>query len=157
MKLSFLQSVKGKRSFIFLFKILVSSFIFIGSNHCVFEEAYSLLLSITTNENIAHLPNHVGANHPHKHPESSSNESHSHGQSDPMFLLGLSQGIFFILKSIGLILISSLLFSLSFSFIFKKICLELNPSKIFEWDFYKFHSFLQVHSIVSPRAPPAFS
>lgn len=158
MELSFLQKVKRKRDYKFIFKILVSVCIFVGSNHCVFEEAFSLFISFaTTTEKISHLPNHVGANFPHKHQESSSDESHSHGQPHPMFLLGLGQGIFLILKSLGLILISSLLFSINYSFIFKKICLELNSSKIIDWDFSNFHSFLQVHSIVSPRAPPRFS
>ncbi len=155
---TFLRIFKSKKGYQFLFRILVSVSIFIGSNHCVFEEALSSFICFATKtEKISHLPNHVGSNSPHRHQGSNSEESHSHGQPHPMFLLGLGQAIFLVLRFLGLVLISSMLLTFNFSFLFKKIYLELNPSRIFEWDFSKFHSSIQVHSIVSPRAPPSFS
>ena len=155
MRISFLQRFNSRKEYKYFFKIIVLVCLFVGSNHCLFEEVIALWASfVSTSENIVCHFKEVGSNNPHQHQETNSNDSHSHGEPHLVFLFGLGQGIFLFLKKLGLVLISSLILAISYTLVVRKYYFKRNKSNLFDlfqWDLY---SLNQVLSKVSPRAPP---
>ena len=149
--MNFLSVINGKREFHRILKILISIFIFIGANHCVLEDICYFLGQVEHSDQFnIDLDSHT-------HDAEDSNDSHSHGQSHPMFLISLDHGIFLIIKFLGLMLVSSLVFCLSLVFVFEKICFDINKCLSLIDFAQPIYGFDQNLVVLSLRAPPSLS